>query len=206
MEHRRLLFGLILFVLVTTLATVYFLKDVRDVKTKAGVIASSFNRGLKQLSNKISPTDNGSSAVAVPAKPQTQAETQQTPVTNRPLLCQGCFSSNFSCLVDNPDLCSPSSGTDTEMIIIITSSTDGHERRQAIRDTWASVTKGNTAHVRHVFLLGTSSQGTVSDDVKAESSRFKDVVVADFVDSYGNLTFKTMVGMHWIVSHCGQAK
>ena len=28
------------------------------------------------------------------------------------------------------------------------------DKRQAIRDTWASVTRNNTAHVRHVFLLG----------------------------------------------------
>lgn len=89
---------------------------------------------------------------------------------------------------------------------MITSSLDGFERRHAIRDTWASVCKNNTAHVRYVFLLGTTSDRKVSDEVRSESSRYGDMLVSDFVDSYSNLTFKTLVGLRWIIRHCGHIK
>ncbi|KAK7090019.1 hypothetical protein V1264_009879 [Littorina saxatilis] len=141
-------------------------------------------------------------------KKPTQPATAKPPQpTNRPMLCTGCFHSDFTILSHNPDVCAPSaSGTTTEMIIMITSSPDGFDRRQAIRDTWASASKNNTGNIRHVFLLGTTGDVKVTEGIASESAKYRDVVVSDFVDCYANLTLKTLAGLHWIVDHCGQAK
>ncbi|XP_076435317.1 beta-1,3-galactosyltransferase 1-like [Babylonia areolata] len=142
-------------------------------------------------------------------KPTTTQKPNKPPAapTNRPMLCKNCFNPPLANIPPTPEVCSTGTGsTKPEMLMLITSSLDGFPRRQAIRDTWASVTKNNSAHVRHVFLLGTDGAGRVSEEVKAESARFKDVMVSDFVDTYGNLTFKTIAGLRYLVQHCGEAK
>ena len=42
--------------------------------------------------------------------------------------------------------------------------------------------------------------------VEQESQIFHDIVVEDFVDSYHNLTLKTMMGMRWIATFCEHAQ
>nr|KAG5705852.1 hypothetical protein BaRGS_030742 [Batillaria attramentaria] len=75
--------------------------------------------------------------------------------------------------------------------------------REAIRDTWASVTKNNTANVRHV---GRSSVEHFMRSVEKEHALYGDIVMHDFADSYSNLTLKTMSGLRWAVKHCGHSR
>ena len=195
-------------------------------KQSSGGVENASPNGTKPSTNssKSEQQQNpGSDAGTQGAQPKPAAETsgeqkQQQPSgaatpkptpepTNRPLVCENCFFSKIANVTLAPEVCSPApDGTTPEMLLMITSSLDGAPRRQAIRDTWASATRGNTAHVRHVFLLGTRADRTVGEDVREEAERYKDMLVSDFVDVYGNLTYKTMVGLHYLVDHCGQAK
>ena len=180
-----------------------------DLSGSSTNVSESQRPALSGSDNSTSNADrNSDNRNATTPKAATPSPPKNPPQpTNRPMLCQGCFFSDFPSLIENPSICFELPGsTKPEMIMMITSSLDGFERRQAIRDTWASVSKNNTAHVRYVFLLGTTGDRKVSDDVRAESSRYQDMLVSDFVDAYANLTYKTMVGLHWIVRHCGHIK
>nr|KAG5714720.1 hypothetical protein BaRGS_000208 [Batillaria attramentaria] len=59
--------------------------------------------------------------------------------------------------------------------------------------------------VRLVFLLGRPPSEETKRQVEAESGKFDDLVVGDFIDSYVNLTLKVLHGLRWAVRHCPQA-
>ncbi|KAK4299274.1 hypothetical protein Pmani_028448 [Petrolisthes manimaculis] len=60
---------------------------------------------------------------------------------------------------------------------------------------------------RLVFLLGTQKgEEKVSKQVMAESMLNKDMVIEDFVDSYTNLTLKTVFMLKWIRQNCPSAQ
>ncbi|KAK7486262.1 hypothetical protein BaRGS_00022432 [Batillaria attramentaria] len=129
------------------------------------------------------------------------------PTTNRPLTCQNCFWPNYTVLLDNPRICDESSGSKPVlMIVMITSTVEAIDRRQAIRETWASITKNNTGEVRHVFLLGVTPDKEATERLRKEGALYGDILIADFRDVYTNLTLKTMVGLRWITANCGQAR
>ena len=75
----------------------------------------------------------------------------------RPVSCRGCFHTDFPPLLENCGVCNTGAGGRSDRVDVLLAVLTTHkavDRRQAIRDTWASVTRHNTAHVRHVFLLG----------------------------------------------------
>ncbi|KAG0702378.1 Beta-1,3-galactosyltransferase 1 [Chionoecetes opilio] len=60
---------------------------------------------------------------------------------------------------------------------------------------------------RVVFLLGAvRGEQPVTPAVLEESRVFGDVVVEDFIDSYTNLTLKTVFMLKWVQQHCAKAQ
>ncbi|KAI4809061.1 hypothetical protein KUCAC02_017976 [Chaenocephalus aceratus] len=59
-----------------------------------------------------------------------------------------------------------------------------------------------------LFLLGKNDGelGLLQQKmVEAESRRYHDIIQQDFLDSYKNLTYKTLMGMNWVAIHCPEA-
>jgi hypothetical protein len=96
---------------------------------------------------------------------------------------------------------------DNSTILVVVPTTFGNiERRNAMRATWLSTAFRNAYRVSYFFLLGRpnssvsdSQWGSVSDSqweaLQNESAVYHDIIVlAAFVDSYENLTYK-MIGM-----------
>ena len=88
-------------------------------------------------------------------------------------------------------------------------SAPGHARHRAvIRRTWGSVDDVDGFGVRVVFVLGRPSDADVAGTqslIDAEAQQFGDIVQADFVDTYRNLTLKHLLGHRWMLSHCSSA-
>ena len=81
----------------------------------------------------------------------------QTENGTRRASCRGCFPIDFPPLIENCGVCNTGGGGRShhvDVVMMIFTTHRATDKRQAIRDTWASVTRNNTAHVRHVFLLG----------------------------------------------------
>ncbi|XP_061178784.1 beta-1,3-galactosyltransferase 1-like isoform X1 [Saccostrea echinata] len=88
------------------------------------------------------------------------------------------------------------------LLILIKSSRDNFHLRQTIRwRTKHKTFKKWRRRVRIVFLLGYSFNET-NDDLSKESAMFKDIVQEDFLDSYRNLTYKTVMGYRWATRYC----
>lgn len=119
---------------------------------------------------------------------------------------------DFPYIIDGSDICQTPS--EPFLVIMVLSVHTHIDTRSAIRNTWGRAAKpgvwpkvGNLKFkVKLVFLFGTASNELGNNIVKEESKMYSDVVQADFVDSYFNLTYKTVFGIRWVAEFCPNAK
>ncbi|XP_072167034.1 N-acetyllactosaminide beta-1,3-N-acetylglucosaminyltransferase 4-like [Diadema setosum] len=112
--------------------------------------------------------------------------------------------------IHNPDVCSKGDGRRLKVLVIfmVTTAPKNIERRNLIRQTygnrrnWPILSRGT---FRVVFLLGAVRQPSLQAQLDMEAATHGDIVQEDFVDSYANLTLKTVMGLKWVASRCRQA-
>ncbi|KAI5700077.1 hypothetical protein M8J76_001749 [Diaphorina citri] len=96
------------------------------------------------------------------------------------------------------DLC-PKLGDGLKILILITSALDHSEARSAIRQTWGHYNLRNDVAIAFVVGIGSDSGNQI---VSEESNLYGDIIQGNFVDSYDNLTLKTVAMMEWIHDYC----
>ncbi|XP_075132177.1 beta-1,3-galactosyltransferase 1-like [Leptodactylus fuscus] len=78
--------------------------------------------------------------------------------------------------------------------------------RHTIRDTWGNESIYDVDVVR-IFLVGLPR--VAADQIQLlleeENEAFGDIVQQDFMDTYYNLTLKTLMGMEWVTKFCSSA-
>ncbi|XP_039551006.1 beta-1,3-galactosyltransferase 2-like [Pimephales promelas] len=112
--------------------------------------------------------------------------------------------SNYHYILDEPDKCQQS----PFLVLMVPVAPHQVEARNAIRSTWGneSTVQGNA--VMTLFLVGLtggSDSEKVQQQLEEESRQHRDLLQSNFVDSYFNLTIKTMVIMDWLATRCPQA-
>ncbi|XP_029511793.1 beta-1,3-galactosyltransferase 2-like [Oncorhynchus nerka] len=112
---------------------------------------------------------------------------------------------NYHFIVDEPDKCN----TQTPFLVLIVPVAPGNlAARDAIRRTWGNETLVQGKKVQTLFMLGLPG-GPVAQElqekVNQESQVHHDLLQSNFLDSYLNLTIKTMVIMDWLATHCTNA-
>ena len=121
--------------------------------------------------------------------------------------CNSCFNHDFKYLINNPDICKLTSGqTEIELLIIILTVHSNTLARNALRETWLTYSRNNSANARYAFLLGENQNTELQEVLSKESEQFGDIVQENFVDAYSNLTYKTIMGYKWAASYCSVAK
>ncbi|XP_054279363.1 beta-1,3-galactosyltransferase 1-like [Macrosteles quadrilineatus] len=93
--------------------------------------------------------------------------------------------------------------SDLFLLVIVCSAPANFEQRSAIRDTWASLAEDSA---RVAFLLGESDNSTLQAKVVEESGIYDDIIQEGFVDSYNNLTIKSVMMLKWVQQHCSSAR
>ncbi|KAK6483093.1 UNVERIFIED_CONTAM: hypothetical protein FKN15_066648 [Acipenser sinensis] len=110
---------------------------------------------------------------------------------------------SFEFLINEPKKCEAK----TPFLVILISTTHKEfDARQAIRETWGDENNFNDIKIITLFLLGQNTDLVLNQMVEQESQIFHDIVVEDFIDSYHNLTLKTLMGMRWVTTFCPKAK
>ncbi|XP_071114807.1 beta-1,3-galactosyltransferase 1-like [Haliotis cracherodii] len=94
----------------------------------------------------------------------------------------------------------------TELVVVVCSSPSNFVKRTAIRKTWGSVAKNPKYKIRLVFIVGGSRSPKNRALLKNESRAFKDMIQKDFVDSYMNLTLKSLSMLEWVTHYCSSSK
>ena len=112
---------------------------------------------------------------------------------------------SYTYLLNTPEaICGPNQGKDLLLLAFMPISPCNFHGRNNIRQTWAN--SNSMKRFKLVFLLGTSPNETVNNEVKFESQLYGDIIQEDFLDSYRNLTLKTIMGLKWVASFCAQSK
>ncbi|XP_014091668.2 uncharacterized protein [Bactrocera oleae] len=98
----------------------------------------------------------------------------------------------------------PNDGEDLKLLILISSALNHAEARLAIRQTWAHY--GTRRDVSIAFVLGRSTNESISKELSIENFIYEDMIRGNFIDSYTNLTLKTISTLEWVDLHCHKAK
>jgi beta-1,3-galactosyltransferase 1 len=108
---------------------------------------------------------------------------------------------NGSYLLEKKDICS--SVKHLKMLILILSAATNFQKRDIIRETW-----GNTSSysqygiVKLLFLLGKSVDTDIQRNIREEFKRHADILQGQVIDSYQNLSHKTVLGLKWLNERC----
>ncbi|VDO23832.1 unnamed protein product [Brugia timori] len=69
--------------------------------------------------------------------------------------------------------------------------------RSIIRSTWAGSLKHSL-----IFVLGVEKLGGINELVELEAKKYDDLIVFDMIDTYNNMTLKSLNILSWIVRNC----
>lgn len=112
----------------------------------------------------------------------------------------------FPYIINEPDKCAESRPRPFLVLLIATEARQV-EARNAIRQTWGNESVAPALGFTRLFLLG-KNEGELGllqqRMLEAESRRYHDIIQQDFLDSYKNLTMKTLMGINWVAMHCPQ--
>ncbi|XP_051750843.1 beta-1,3-galactosyltransferase 1 [Ctenopharyngodon idella] len=109
--------------------------------------------------------------------------------------------STYRFILNQPELCE---NKNPFLVLMIPVTLNGREARTAIRKTWGQYGLVPGVNILHLFIIGQPAQSdpVLQEHLERESKEYGDIIQMDFVDSYHNLTIKTMMIMNWIATYC----
>lgn len=106
-------------------------------------------------------------------------------------------------MVPIPEKC-PNFGKEMDLVIIIMSAPTHLEARMAIRQTWGHF--GQRSDISILFMLGATMDSKMETILRKEQKTYNDVIRGKFLDSYSNLTLKTISTLEWVDNYCSKVK
>lgn len=91
------------------------------------------------------------------------------------------------------------------LITMVTSAPANQRARQAIRDTWGGEVEVRGLRVMTLFIVGVPSDPALGKLLIVEARERGDLIQGRFVDTYSNLTLKTLSMLGWARRFCSQA-
>ena len=108
-------------------------------------------------------------------------------------------------LIPNEGICR-SIENDVRLLILVCTRITNFLERQTLRKTFLNKYIGNGGNVRYVFLLGRNFNSENQTALENESLTFGDLLQENFIDTYHNLTLKTIMGFKWVSKYCRNAR
>ncbi|CAH0562037.1 unnamed protein product [Brassicogethes aeneus] len=105
--------------------------------------------------------------------------------------------------VDVSEQVCPELGGNLKLLICVTSAPSHQSARLAIRETWGHYAMRKDIAI--TFMLGSTSNETINRQLEEEQTLFGDIIRGKFVDTYDNLTLKTISLLEWVDNYCPKA-
>ena len=121
----------------------------------------------------------------------------------RNMPCRTCGLPNLDFLTSGPNRCKQK---DVELLFMINSKSGNFLKRKTIRETWANKQEMNTYSMDYIFLIGTTYVNQDHDLIQCETRLFDDIIQVNILDTYANLTLKTLAGFKWVSLNCKRAQ
>lgn len=147
-----------------------------------------------------SPTRSPPSAAAAAANPSTNQQHGGNVDTLKGVRTSTLYEPGHSEI--SRDLC-PRAGESLRLLILITSAPTHYDARLAIRQTWGSYATRRDISIG--FILGSTQSTALDDKLAAENFMYGDLIRGHFLDSYNNLTLKTISSLEWVDRYCPKA-
>ncbi|XP_061185723.1 beta-1,3-galactosyltransferase 5-like [Saccostrea echinata] len=96
-------------------------------------------------------------------------------------------------------------GENVFLLIMVPSAVSNFKQRDAIRHTWGNVSKVKPT-VQVNFVLGKSKHAALQDLAHTEKLIYNDIVFEDVLETYENLTRKSIAILRWTVSFCSKVR
>ncbi|XP_006816054.1 beta-1,3-galactosyltransferase 1-like [Saccoglossus kowalevskii] len=113
---------------------------------------------------------------------------------------------NFDFLISQSHRCEGANG-DVLLVILVHSKPTERAMRTEIRESWASEKQVDGQEIVTLFVLGRSNDDRqLNDDLVNENKKYGDIILVDFIDSYDNLTLKTVACLQWTSQYCRKSK
>uniref|UniRef100_A0A3Q3WIJ1 Hexosyltransferase n=1 Tax=Mola mola TaxID=94237 RepID=A0A3Q3WIJ1_MOLML len=112
---------------------------------------------------------------------------------------------NYHFIMDHTEACKHKTPF---LVLMVPVAPHNVEARDAIRQTWGNKNVVQGEVVLTFFMLGSSGVSDVEmvqEKLEVENFQHHDLIQSDFLDTYLNLTIKTMVIMEWLATHCPTA-
>ncbi|XP_062845314.1 beta-1,3-galactosyltransferase 2-like [Trichomycterus rosablanca] len=125
--------------------------------------------------------------------------------TERGVLDHEAYPHNYQFIIDEPDKCQQENPF---LVLMVPVAPQQLKARDAIRSTWGNESLVQGKSISMVFVLGLyGGKGAekMQEELRTESEQHHDLIQSSFLDSYRNLTIKTMVMMDWLATRCPQA-
>ncbi|XP_040398401.1 beta-1,3-galactosyltransferase 2-like [Cygnus olor] len=128
--------------------------------------------------------------------------TAKLPLTRHPL--QPPYPYPYRFLLNEPHKCRERAPFLVLLVVTEPADTAG---RSAIRQTWGNESLVPGVSVLRLFLTGVHPVfgRPLRRVLEEESALHRDILQQDFLDTYHNLTLKTLMGMEWVSRHCPDA-
>ncbi|XP_054629659.1 beta-1,3-galactosyltransferase 2-like [Dunckerocampus dactyliophorus] len=84
------------------------------------------------------------------------------------------------------------------LVLMVPVAPHDYSAREAIRKTWGTASQDTLT----LFYMGITEGGQARSTLWEESRTHSDVIQMNFLDTYKNLTIKTMMMMNWLATHC----
>ncbi|XP_015821449.1 beta-1,3-galactosyltransferase 1 [Nothobranchius furzeri] len=127
--------------------------------------------------------------------------TTEPPTVQPGIRYHQAYPRNYQFVMDNRDVCKSRTPF---LVLMVPVAPHNVAARDAIRQTWGkeSVVQGEV--VLTLFMLGLSNDAD-AEKIKQENEQHHDLIQSSFMDTYLNLTIKTMVIMDWLATRCPTA-
>ncbi|XP_018423418.1 PREDICTED: beta-1,3-galactosyltransferase 2-like [Nanorana parkeri] len=110
----------------------------------------------------------------------------------------------YKYMITEPNKCQKSNPF---LVLLISVQAWQIEARQAIRKTWGKEDFLPGVNILRLFFLGKESKtdNDIQHKLVAESQQYHDIIQQNYLDTYNNLTLKTLMGLQWVANYCPQA-
>lgn len=96
-------------------------------------------------------------------------------------------------------------GRKIELLAGVPTRADSFDARQAIRESWGLYGTDPANNAVVLFFLGSKEDQAVQEKIDAEALKYGDIVQENFVDSYRNLSLKTVALVKWVSTYCSDS-
>ena len=161
-----------------------------------GSLQNKLKKNIEEIPHAVKTGDATiAKKIVVPPFAAKLAETKNLSLTTYNIFGRPRFS------IDN-DICDEN----TKILVYVHSATSYFKKREAMRQTWCNTTLFKDAGLKVAFFVGRSKNAILDKKIQAESDHHHDIIQIDYIDAYGNLTFKVASALTWIHTRCNHTK